>query len=94
MRTLVTVMVPLLWWPTSAWALEMVEDGGYTYLQISLGGLWTGFFAFLLGIVAVLIGLYLYVTWRKSATERTHVPMARKSDGTTGDTAEDDHAVF
>jgi len=49
-----------------AWA-RVVEEGGYKYYQISLGGLWGGFFVFLLGIVVSMVGLFLVLLWRRSA---------------------------
>jgi hypothetical protein len=49
-----------------AWG-KVVEEGGYKYVQIGLGGLWGGFFLFLLGIVVCLVGLFLVLLWRRSA---------------------------
>lgn len=49
-----------------AWA-RVVEEGGYRYVQIGLGGLWGGFFLFLLGILFSLVGLFLVLQWRRAA---------------------------
>lgn len=48
-------------------AARMVEEGGYKYVEISLSGLWGGFFVFLFGIAFCLVGLYLFFTWRRAA---------------------------
>jgi len=53
--------------PAAPAAAKVVEEGGYKYVQISLTGLWSGFFVFLLGIVFSLVGLFLVLLWRRSA---------------------------
>ncbi|MDH5526984.1 MAG: hypothetical protein OEY97_06700 [Nitrospirota bacterium] len=56
-----------LWWPGLAAAIELREgEEGFRYVEISLTGLWGGFFVFLFGITFVLIGLLLFFLWRKS----------------------------
>ena len=69
-------------------AAEFVEDGGYRYLQVSLGGLWNGFFVFLMGIVTVLCGVFLFFVWRKSIRERA------AGSVTPEPVEEDDQTVF
>lgn len=53
-------------WAAPAAAAKVVEEGGYKYVQISLTGLWGGFFVFLAGIAFCLVGLFLFVAWRRS----------------------------
>lgn len=53
--------------PGPAAAIELREgEEGFRYLEISLTGLWGGFFVFLFGIAFVLVGLLLFFLWRKS----------------------------
>ncbi len=67
---------------------KIVESDGYKYVQLSLADLWTGFFVFMLSIVFVLIGLFLFFTWRKVLRDRAAgVPQADAG-------AEDDGTVF
>lgn len=61
-------------------AAKMIEDGGYKYYQISLSGLWGGFFVFLLGIVFCLVGLFLYVLWRRAAKDAAVAPAAKRAE--------------
>lgn len=68
-------------------AASMVEQDGYRYVQISLSGLWEGFFVFLFGIVFVLIGLFLFFLWRRSMQQRDNEPLHV-------DRGEDDGTVF
>jgi hypothetical protein len=53
--------------PAAPAAAKVVEEGGYKYFQISLSGLWGGFFVFLLGIVFCLVGLFLVLLWRRAS---------------------------
>ena len=55
--------------PAAPAAAKVVEEGGYKYVQISLAGLWGGFFVFLLGIVFCLVGLFLFFLWRRARTD-------------------------
>jgi len=88
LRRVLLPVLALLGLAVPSWALEIVEDGGYHYIQIFLGGLWAGFFAFLICIVVVLVGIYLCFIWRRSTRESTAVPL-------TEDTAEEeDQRVF
>ncbi|MFQ5508116.1 MAG: hypothetical protein ACE5FN_02130 [Leptospirillia bacterium] len=60
------LLFALAWLPAlcagSAFAAG-AEQEGYTYLHISLTGLWAGFFVFLFGIAFCLVGFYLYMLW-------------------------------
>lgn len=65
-------------------AAKMVEEGGYKYVQISLTGLWGGFFVFLFGIAFCLVGLFLFIAWRRSArrpAESLHAEGQEEDDG-------------
>jgi hypothetical protein len=65
-------------------AARVVEEGGYKYVQISLTGLWGGFFVFLFGIAFCLVGLFLFVAWRRSArrpAEPLHAEGREEDDG-------------
>jgi uncharacterized membrane protein len=66
---------------------RVVEEGGYKYVQIGLGGLWGGFFVFLLGIVVCLVGLFLVILWRRSARAAAAVSRAKGAE-------EEDSQVF
>lgn len=61
-------------------AAKMIEDGGYKYYQISLSGLWGGFFVFLLGIVFCLIGLFLFVLWRRAPKDTGVAPAPKGAE--------------
>lgn|GEM_PF-2028250 len=74
-------------WVGDAAAARMIEQGGYRYVEISLSGLWGGFFVFLFGIAFVLVGLYLFVVWRRSA-RRPAEPLREEGR------EEDDERVF
>jgi hypothetical protein len=74
-------------WSGTAAAAKVVEEGGYKYVQISLTGLWGGFFVFLAGIAFCLVGLFLFVAWRRS-TRRATEPLAAEGQ------EEDDGRVF
>ncbi len=82
------VTLLLLFWAAPA-AAELVEEDGYRYLQISLDGLWGGFFAFFGGIFAVLVGLYLYIVWRRADRQLTQTPFVADNKS-----KEDDEQVF
>jgi hypothetical protein len=71
-------------------AAKMVEEGGYKYVEISLSGLWGGFFVFLAGIAFCLVGLYLFIVWRRAA-RRGAGPAEPPVGGTP---EEDDGRVF
>ncbi len=85
-RFLPTILV-LLW--ASPAAAELVEENGYRYFQISLGGLWGGFFAFFGAIFLVLVGLYLYFVWRRADRQVTKTPFTADNKA-----KEDDEQVF
>lgn len=68
-------------------AAQLVDEQGYHYVHISLGGLWGGFFTFLIGIFTVLVGLFLYFAWRKADRQKTQTPL-------TADRPEEDEQVF
>lgn len=90
MNRLIAIIVctgAFLSWAGNA-AAEIVETDGYKYVQLSLTDLWVGFFAFLLGIVFVLVGLFLFFIWRKSL--RDQAEGAPRADTGT----EDDGTVF
>jgi hypothetical protein len=75
-------------------AAKMVEEGGYKYVEISLSGLWGGFFVFLAGIAFCLVGLYLFIVWRR-ATRRATAPAAETAEPAVGGAPEeDDGRVF
>ena len=71
-----------------ALALQQRDEEGYIYWNISLSGLWGGFFFFLFGIFAVLVGLFLYFTWRRADRKSTQTPLT--PDGQD----EEDEQVF
>jgi len=77
----------MLAWAVPAFALQQADEEGYIYLNISLEGLWGGFFFFLFGIFFVLVGLFLYFVWRRSDRKNTHTPL-------TEDREEEDEQVF
>jgi hypothetical protein len=66
-RALAAAALVLAW--AGPAAAKVVEQGGYKYVQISLTGLWEGFFLFLGGIAFSLVGLFLFVVWRRSTRQ-------------------------
>jgi hypothetical protein len=78
----------VLVWAMPALALQQRDEEGYIYWNISLSGLWGGFFFFLFGIFAVLVGLFLYFAWRRSDRQYTQTPLTQ--DGKD----EEDEQVF